>query len=134
VQGQAELLKMVLALDATGSFADFLDGRQQQADQHGDNRDDDEQLDEGETVTHMSHGSDSGETGKDEDTGTSIIRGFVGASKILVALVGLALAVGCGPKSPIEGKSAAELEAMLRGGDVTAQAQGALGLSKLGPE
>jgi HEAT repeat protein len=82
----------------------------------------------------VTHSSDSGETGKDEDTGTSIIRGFVGARKSLVVVVGLVLLTGCGTKSPIEGKSAAELEAMLRGGDVTAQAQGALGLSKLGPE
>src|SRR5207247_4991390 len=41
---------------------------------------------------------------------------------------------GCGgPTSPIVGKSAAELEAMLGSPDATVQTQGALGLSKLGP-
>jgi len=65
----------------------------------------------------------------DHDTGTSIIGRRVVFRKTIIALVGLAVAVGCRAKSPIEGKSAAELEAMLRGGDATAQAQGALGLS-----
>ena len=45
----------------------------------------------------------------------------------------LILAAGCHAKGPTEGKTVAELEAMLRGGDRTAQAQGALGLGKLGP-
>jgi HEAT repeat protein len=47
----------------------------------------------------------------------------------------VALAVaGCRGKSPYEGKSAAELEAMLRSDDPAVQAQGAYGLSRLGPE
>src|SRR5262245_38458669 len=46
-----------------------------------------------------------------------------------------ALAAGCGrPRSPVEGKGAAELGRMLRGGDPAAQAAGAYGLSRLGAE
>src|SRR5437879_4641171 len=44
--GQAELLQVVTALGPRGRLANFLNGGQQQTDQHGDNRDDDEQLDE----------------------------------------------------------------------------------------
>ena len=40
----------------------------------------------------------------------------------------------CRAKPPYEGKSAAELEQMLRGPNPAAQAQGAFGLSRLGPE
>jgi HEAT repeat protein len=43
------------------------------------------------------------------------------------------LVVSCHTKGPTEGKSVAEFEAMVRGTDPTAQAQGALGLGKLGP-
>jgi HEAT repeat protein len=76
----------------------------------------------------------SGQRWKDETAGTSIIRRRAGRRKPLtLVLAGLVLVAGCRAQSPIEGKSAAELEAMLRGGDATAQAQGALGLSKLGP-
>ena len=39
VQGQAELLQVVLALDATGGFAHLLHRGQQQPDQDGDNAD-----------------------------------------------------------------------------------------------
>jgi HEAT repeat protein len=50
-------------------------------------------------------------------------------------LLCLALGVGgCRGKAPHEGKNAAELEAMLRGEDPAAQAQGAYGLSTLGAE
>ena len=43
-------------------------------------------------------------------------------------------AAGCRGKAPYEGKSVAQLEAMLRSTDPMAQAQGAFGLSRLGPE
>src|SRR6266478_5636526 len=43
------------------------------------------------------------------------------------------LVVSCHTKGPTEGKSVAEFEAMVRGTDPTAQAQGAMGLGKLGP-
>jgi HEAT repeat protein len=43
------------------------------------------------------------------------------------------LAVSCHTKSPTEGKTVAEFEAILRTGDATTQAQAALGLAKLGP-
>ena len=46
VQGEPDLLEVAGAADAVGGLADLLDGGQEQADQHGDNRDDDEQLDE----------------------------------------------------------------------------------------
>jgi hypothetical protein len=43
---EADLLEVVLALGAVGRLADLLDGRQQQAHQHRNDRDHDEQLDE----------------------------------------------------------------------------------------
>jgi HEAT repeat protein len=43
------------------------------------------------------------------------------------------IVVSCNTKGPTEGKSVADFEAMVRGTDPTAQAQGALGLGKLGP-
>jgi len=46
VQGEAGLLEVVGALHARCGLAHFLDGGQQQADEDGDDRDDDEQLDE----------------------------------------------------------------------------------------
>ena len=46
VQGQADLLEVVGALDAGGGLADLLHGGQQQADQDGDDGDDDQQLDQ----------------------------------------------------------------------------------------
>src|SRR5436309_1431614 len=44
VRGQAKLLHVVGALDPAGGLADLLDGGQQQADQHGDDGNDDQQL------------------------------------------------------------------------------------------
>src|SRR5262249_48505124 len=59
VDGQADLLEVVLALHACGGLADLLHGGQQQADQDGEDGDDDEQLDQregtpaaGRTVPH----------------------------------------------------------------------------------
>jgi HEAT repeat protein len=72
--------------------------------------------------------------GNDRTTGTPIIGRGAGRRKRLAVLFGFALLAGCQAKSPIEGKGEAELEAMRRGGDATAQAQGALGLGRLGPE
>jgi HEAT repeat protein len=46
----------------------------------------------------------------------------------------LCLVSACGRKAPHEGKSVAELEAMLAGDDPTLQAQGAHGLALLGAE
>ena len=50
------------------------------------------------------------------------------------ALLCLALLAGCRSRAPHEGKSAAQLEAMLRSADPAVQAQGAYGLSRLGAE
>src|SRR5262249_34264565 len=44
VQGDADLMQVVLAGTACGSLADLLDGRHQQADQDGDDGDDDQKL------------------------------------------------------------------------------------------
>src|SRR5262245_5850073 len=44
------------------------------------------------------------------------------------------LAPGCRGKAPYEGKSAADLERMLGDPDPKVQVQGAVGLSRLGPE
>ena len=46
VQGQPDLLQVVLALHPGGGLADLLDGGQQQADQDRDDRDHDQQLDQ----------------------------------------------------------------------------------------
>jgi hypothetical protein len=48
LQGEAQLLEVVGALDAAGRLADFLDGRQQQGDQRRDDGDHHEQFQEGE--------------------------------------------------------------------------------------
>jgi hypothetical protein len=54
VQRQADLVQVVLALEACGGLADLLDGGQEHADQDRDDRDDHQQLDQGEgtAVTH----------------------------------------------------------------------------------
>jgi len=46
VQTQPELLHVVHALGTSGGLPDLLDGRQQEADQHGDDGDHHEQFDE----------------------------------------------------------------------------------------
>jgi hypothetical protein len=46
--GQADLLEVVLTLDAGGGLAHLLNCRPEKADQHGDDADDDEQLNQGE--------------------------------------------------------------------------------------
>jgi hypothetical protein len=46
VDGDADLLEVVGAGGAGGGLAHFLHSGQQQPDQHGDDRDDDEQLDQ----------------------------------------------------------------------------------------
>ena len=51
VDGQADLLEIVLALRAGGGFADLLHGRNEQTDQDGDDGDDNEQLDQREAST-----------------------------------------------------------------------------------
>jgi HEAT repeat protein len=57
----------------------------------------------------------------------------MGRSAALLAV--LALGAGCGPAAPpYRGRSAAELERMLRDPDPTTQSQGAFGLSLLGPQ
>jgi HEAT repeat protein len=53
----------------------------------------------------------------------------------LTMLIPLLLAVGaCHARAPYEGKSVARLQQMLRDPNPTVQAQGAYGLSRLGPE
>ena len=48
VHRQADLLQVVGALHPAGRLARRLHGRQQQGDQHADDRDHDEQFDQGE--------------------------------------------------------------------------------------
>jgi HEAT repeat protein len=54
--------------------------------------------------------------------------------RLVVCCFLLAMLAGCGHKPPYEGKSAAQLKHMLKDGDADTQAQGAYGLSLLGPE
>src|SRR5207237_5976117 len=49
-------------------------------------------------------------------------------------LSGPLLALGCHRQAPYEGKTVAQLSAMLRDADPMVQTQGAYGLSRLGPE
>ena len=51
-----------------------------------------------------------------------------------IALLCLTVPAGCRGRAHYEGKSAAALEAMLRSDNPAVQAQGAHGLSRLGPE
>jgi HEAT repeat protein len=55
-------------------------------------------------------------------------------SSRLLALLSLLLIIGCHARPPYEGKSAARLEAMLKDSSPSVKAQGAYGLSRLGPE
>jgi hypothetical protein len=55
VQGRANLLEVVRALHARCCLTDLLHGRQQQANQDGNDRDDDQQLDERKAATNVSH-------------------------------------------------------------------------------
>ncbi len=50
MQRQHNLLEIVLTLGAGGGFAHLLHGRQQQANENGDDGDDDQQLNQGETT------------------------------------------------------------------------------------
>jgi hypothetical protein len=47
VNRQSDLLEIVFALRSAGRFAGLLDSGQQQGNQHGNNGNDDQQLDEG---------------------------------------------------------------------------------------
>ena len=51
MQGQADLLQVVGALDAPGRLACGLDGRQKQCDQDRDDGDDHQEFDQGEGAT-----------------------------------------------------------------------------------
>jgi hypothetical protein len=51
VQGQADLLEIVGAAQACSGLAHFLHGRQEQADEHGDDGDHHQQLDQGKRTT-----------------------------------------------------------------------------------
>ena len=53
VQGQTDLLEIVLTLDAVGRFAHLLHGGHEQGDQHGDDGDDHQQLDQGESAASV---------------------------------------------------------------------------------
>ena len=61
VQGQADLLQVVAAGGPGGGRPDLLDGRQEQADQDGDDGDDHQQLDQGEGSS-PAHGVTPGRT------------------------------------------------------------------------
>src|SRR5262249_34389531 len=55
VQGQGDLLEVVLALHEAGGLTDLLHRRQQEADEDGDDGDDDQQLDQRERGTSARH-------------------------------------------------------------------------------
>ena len=62
VQSQTDLFQVIFALCAASGFAGLLNGWQQQCDEDGDDGDDDEQFDEGETAVRLGagHGEFSG--------------------------------------------------------------------------
>src|SRR5439155_20515164 len=55
VQGQPKLLEIVAARHTVGRFPYLLDRRQKQADQHGDDGDDDEELNQRESLPRQQH-------------------------------------------------------------------------------
>ena len=55
VQGQADLLEVVAALAAPRRLAGGLHGRQQQGDQHRDDRDDHQKFDQSESPLAIVH-------------------------------------------------------------------------------
>jgi hypothetical protein len=57
VHRQTDLLEVARALGAPSGFTRGLNGRQQQADENADNRDNDKQLNQGKTAASTVHGS-----------------------------------------------------------------------------
>jgi hypothetical protein len=55
VEGETDLLEIVLALRTRSGFANLSGGGHKQADQHGDDREDHQELDEREGAT-LDHG------------------------------------------------------------------------------
>ena len=55
MHGEAELLQVVGALDPSCRLARRLHGGEQQCDQHGDDRDDDQEFDQGEAAARTIH-------------------------------------------------------------------------------
>ena len=53
VERDEQLVDAVLALSPPGSFASGLNGRQQQGDKNGNDRDDDQQFDESEAFESL---------------------------------------------------------------------------------
>src|SRR5262249_25103444 len=72
VHGQGELLEVVGAAHPVGGLAHLLHRRQQQADQHRDDGDDDEQLDEGEGAARIQVARRH-ETNPPERTGSALL-------------------------------------------------------------
>jgi hypothetical protein len=58
VHRQGDLLEVARALGATGRLTAGLHGRYEQGSQHGDDRDDDQELDQSETAKSGFHGGD----------------------------------------------------------------------------
>src|SRR5262249_37684954 len=56
MKSQANLLEVILTFGPRGRFPNPLYGRQQQADEQGDNGDDNEQFNESEPVASICHG------------------------------------------------------------------------------
>jgi hypothetical protein len=56
MHGQANLFEVVLARHSVGGFAHLLHGRQQQADEDPDDREDDQHLDQGKGSAMAPHG------------------------------------------------------------------------------
>ena len=69
VKGDAELLQVVLALGAGGGLADLLHGRQEQADQDGDDRNDYQQFDQRERATAPRTDGETGHDGSEREEG-----------------------------------------------------------------
>ncbi len=62
VQGDPDLPEVIDALQAPRGFTSRLDRRQQQGDQHGEDRDDDKQLDQRETAKPLHDNENSSMT------------------------------------------------------------------------
>ena len=86
VQGQADLLEVVGALDAPRRLAGRLDGRQQQGDQDRDDRDDDQQLDQREALTTLSRNPPSDGHPKDSHLDIMIFQIVIPSHERIVSL------------------------------------------------
>ena len=89
VHGQANLLEVVFGRRAVGNLANLLHGGQQERDEHGDDGDDNQQLDQREASANRVHGAFSGDRrGGDFAVAASLATRACSATTVLTAALG----------------------------------------------